>query len=282
MSSTQLWSATSSIPGIVETGWLAKNLDKPGIVLIDMSDDLQYQRFHLPGAINLPYHYITQSKNKVSLSIGQKQLIKLLGQISVTQDSHVIVYDDTGGLHASRLLWELEQLGHPNMSLLDGGLVKWIREGRKISFQAPSFKAKIYTPVKTSSHASATLSDVTAAKDKKTLLLDVRTPEEYQGNPKYPRTGHIPGAIHWEWDQALNLDKGFTLQDKGYLKQQLDKAGITDKNQPVIVYCRSGHRAGHTYFTLRQLGFENVKLYDGSIKEYEQNKALPLKLGKQP
>ena len=278
--SATLWSAQDGAQNLVETDWLAKNLGKPNIVLIDMSDGLQYQRFHLPGAINLPYEYLTKSKNKVSLSVGQKRIIKLLGQIGITQQTHVVAYDDMGGLHASRLLWELEQLNHPKMSLLNGGLVKWIREGRKISYTAPPLKAKTYTPKKMDSKATATLSDVTQAKD--TLLLDVRTPEEYQGNPKYPRTGHIPGARHWQWDQALNIDKGFTLHDNSFLKQELAKAGLTDTKQPVIVYCRSGHRAAHTYFTLRHLGFENVELYDGSMKEYERQKNLPLKLGKEP
>lgn len=278
--SNALWSAQDGAQNLVETDWLAKNLENDNIVLIDMSDGLQYQRFHLPGAINLPYEYLTRSKNKVSLSVGQNQIIKLLGQIGVTQQTHVVAYDDTGGLHASRLLWELEQLNHPKMSLLNGGLVKWIREGRKISHTAPPLKAKTYTPRTTGNKATATLSDVTQAKN--TVLLDVRTPEEYIGNPKYPRTGHIPGARHWQWDQALNIDKGFTLHDNSFLKQELSKAGVTDTKQPITVYCRSGHRAAHTYFTLRQLGFENVKIYDGSMKEYERQKNLPLKLGKEP
>ena len=278
-----LWSAPDPTQKLVETDWLAANLNKANIILIDMSDGTQYQRFHLPGAINLPYEYLTQSKNKVSLSVGQKQIIKLLGQIGITQQTHVVAYDDMGGLHASRLLWELEQLGHPNMSLLNGGLVKWIREGRKLSYHAPALHAKTYTPRKTGTEATATLSNVAAqTQDKNSLLLDVRSPEEYTGHPKYPRTGHIPGARHWQWDQALNIDKGFTLHDNSYLKSELAKVGLMDTKQPVIVYCRSGHRASHTYFTLRQLGYENVKLYDGSMKEYERQKALPLKMGKQP
>ena len=80
----------------------------------------------------------------------------------------------------------------------------------------------------------------------------------------------------------MNIDGGFTLHKKDFLKNELAKAGLTDTKQAVVLYCRSGHRASHAYFTLRHLGFENVKLYDGSMKEYEQKKALPLKKGKQP
>jgi thiosulfate/3-mercaptopyruvate sulfurtransferase len=276
------WPAQASSQNLVETEWLAENLKNPEIVLIDMSDNLQYQRFHIPGAVNLPYSYLNQSKNKVSLSIGQDLLVKLLGQLGITQQTHVIAYDDTGGLNAARLLWELEQLGHPKMSLLNGGLVKWIREGRMVAYQQPTIRPRTYTPRKTGQQATATLNDVSSAGKNETLLLDVRTPEEYTGNPRYPRTGHIPGARHWPWDQALDLNKGFTLHDARFLQQELHEAGLTNKKQPVIVYCRSGHRATHAYFTLRELGFENVRVYDGSMKEYEQHKELPLKMGNEP
>lgn len=269
--------------GLVTTEWLAEHSKDDGIVLIDMSDSLQYQRFHLPNAINLPYELLVQDKKRVSLSIDQGVLIKLLGQLGISRDSYVIAYDDTGGLHASRLLWELTQLNHPRMALLDGGLVKWIREGRPVSAQAPTVKTTTYTATKTHRNETATLTDVAPnSRDKNTLLLDVRSEQEYVGHPKQPRSGHIPGAKWWEWDQALDIDGGFTLQNKTKLTTGLSKLGLKDKSQPVIVYCRSGHRAAHAYFTLKNLGFENVRLYDGSMKEYERQKAQPLVRGKQP
>jgi len=268
---------------LVNTDWLAKNLDNDKIVLIDMSDSLQYQRFHIPGAIHLPYQYLNQSKRGVSLSIGAKGIIKLLGQIGISQDTHVVAYDDTGGLHATRLLWELEQLGHAKMSLLNGGQVKWIREGRKISFQIPTTKTVKYKAKEISRSRTAILREVAPqSRNKDTFLLDVRTPDEYRGHPKQPRSGHIPGARFWQWDQALDIENGFVLYDTATLKKEMQQIGLSDPEQPVIVYCRSGHRASHTYFTLRQLGFKNVKLYDGSMKEYEQAKTQPLTKGMQP
>jgi len=268
---------------LVSTDWLAKNLSSPDIILIDMSDGFQYQRFHLPGAINLPYQFLNQEIKGVSLSIGQGQIVKLLGQLGVSATSHVVLYDDTGGLNASRLYWELEQLGHKKVSILDGGLVKWIREQRKVSAETPKLKPANYIPTKSGNPATASLDDVKAAvQSGKTLLLDVRTQEEYLGNPRYKRSGHIPGANWWEWDQAVDFDGGFTLHEGKRLLESLAGAGLKDKKQDVIVYCRSGHRASSAYLTLRELGFENVKLYDASMKEYEQIPTLPLKLGKEP
>lgn len=268
---------------LVSTEWLANNLNNKDIVLIDMSDGLQYQRFHIPGAINLPYGYLNKNLKGVSLSAGQSQIIKLLGQVGISQDSYVIAYDDSGGLNAARLLWELDQLGHPQKAMLNGGLVKWIREGRKISYQEPAIKSVPYKPKLTGSSATASLIDVEPAKrNGKSVLLDVRSEEEYLGDPRYPRSGHIPGAKWWEWDQAVNFDGDFTIKKAEQLKKELAKVGLTDQQQPVTVYCRSGHRAAHAYFTLRGLGFKNVRVYDGSMNEYEKHNDMPLKMGRQP
>lgn len=276
---TSLYAASS----LVTTDWLAKHAKDANVILIDMSDSLQYQRFHIPGALNVPYDALVQSKNKVSLSLDPEQLVKILGQIGIKQESYVIIYDDTGGLHATRLLWELDQLDHPKAALLDGGLVKWIREGRPVAFDSPKFNPTTYTPKSQHRKATAMVDDVApASRDKKTVLIDVRSDEEYLGNPKIPRSGHIPGAQWWQWDQGIDTEKGFTIRNSDEIMSELSTLGLKDKEQPVIVYCRSGHRAAHSYFTLQHLGFKNVRVYDGSMKEYDQRKDLPLTLGKEP
>lgn len=269
---------------LVTTDWLAEHGKDSNIVLIDMSDNLQYLRFHIPGAVNVPYDALVQTtKSKVSLSIEQSHLIKILGKIGVAQDSYVIAYDDTGGKNAARLLWELDQLNHPKAALLDGGLVKWIREGRPVAFDAPPFKPTTYIAKAQNRDATATLKDVApSSRDKNTVLIDVRSDEEYLGDPKFPRSGHIPGAKWWEWENGIDIDKGFTVRNDDAIRSELSALGLKDKDQPVIVYCRSGHRAVHSYLTLKQLGFKNVRLYDGSMKEYETQKTLPLTIGKQP
>lgn len=271
---------------LVSTEWLAAHLNDD-LVIIDMSDAFQYQRFHIPNAINIPYSLLNKNDKGVSLSIGGKTMVQLLGQIGISRDTPVVLYDDSGGLSAARLFWELQRLQHPKVSMLDGGLVKWIREGRKIEFNTkPKLRKAVqyqYSADNTSATATATLADIKAQnKSKSAILLDVRSKEEYVGHPKYPRSGHIPQARWWEWENAVDFAQGFTQKQQDTLLQSLAKAGIKDKNQEIITYCRSGRRAAQTYFTLRNLGFTNVKLYDGSMKEYEQIKNLPLQKGLQP
>ena len=88
------------------------------------------------------------------------------------------------------------------------------------------------------------------------------------GDSKKKKGGHVPGAKWWPWQQGVDFANGFARADKKKIEQLLQKAGVYNKKKPVIVYCRSGHRASQTYLTLRSLGYEKVKLYANSMNEY--------------
>ncbi|MCK5721101.1 MAG: sulfurtransferase [Gammaproteobacteria bacterium] len=277
--------AFSSPSFLVDINWLAKNLNSSSIRLIDMSGDTQFQRFHIPGATHLPYAAINMHNKKgVSLSVGKDNIIKILGLLGIQTKHHVVIYDDMGGLHAGRLFWELEKIGHKNISILNGGLVKWILSGKKVTAKSQNIKAVQYkTDTKSGRNNTATLEEIlNTTFNSKNILLDVRSKEEYSGHPRYPKTGHIPKAKWWEWSQSVNFENAFKMQKQTMLKKQLQQLGISKTNTPITLYCQSAHRAAQSYFTLRQLGFENVKVYDGSMSEYSKVKSAPLIKGLKP
>ncbi len=270
---------------LVDINWLEKNINSSSIRLIDMSDDTQYQRFHIPGSTHLPYAAINiRNKKGASFSAGKNHIIKILGLLGIQPQHHVVIYDDMGGLNASRLFWELEKLGHKNISLLNGGLVKWILAGKKVTADVRNIKAVQYkVNMKTGRDSTVTIEEILNSKfNNKNILLDVRSKEEYAGHPRYPRSGHIPGAKWWEWLQSVNFNNAFKMQDDAILKTQLQKLGINKSDTPITLYCQSAHRASQSYFTLRRLGFEQVKIYDGSMSEYSKIKSAPLKKGLTP
>jgi len=282
LNSTVLFSAPSFL---VEVDWLEKNLNSSTVRLIDMSDDTQYQRFHIPGATHLPYAAInTRNKKGVSLSVGKERIIKILGLLGIQPQHHVVIYDDMGGLHASRFFWELEKMGHKKISIVNGGLVKWILAGKKVTADPQYAKPVQYKAgTQTGRDNTVAIEKILNGKfNNKNILLDVRSKDEYAGHPRYPRSGHIPDAKWWEWQQAVNFENAFKIQDAGTLKKQLKNLGIDNVKTPITLYCQSGHRASHSYFTLRQLGFQNVKIYDGSMAEYSKIKSAPLKKGLTP
>jgi len=268
----------------VDSDWLEQHLNDSGLVLIDMSaDSTQYQRFHIPGAIHFPYKYLTQRRRDgVSVRVSDNRLQKILGYLGIDQEKQVVIYDDMGGLEAGRLLWELHRIGHQKVSVLDGGLVKWIHDGKRVISAPVEPKSAAYDgAVKTQVPNEASLADVQAAmKGSGAVLLDVRSQEEYVGSPRAKRSGHIPGARWWPWDQTVKFDQGFVLKDEEELLKGLKAMGI-DRKTPIITYCHTGHRAAQGYYVLKRLGFENVKLYDGSMAEWSKTQ-LPLKTGMQP
>lgn len=276
--------AAPAAPVLVDGAWLEKQLTNNKVVIVDMSgDDDQYLRFHLPGAARLPYDVLVKERksDKVTVRLDDAELTRVLGRLGIARDSHVVIYDDLGGLNAARLFWELERIGHREVSVLNGGLVQWILDGRKVVNTPVKRTATTYTAAGSGRANEATLADMRSAVASQTLLLDVRSEEEYLGTPKKPRTGHVPGARLWPWDQAVDFERGFVQRDEPALKKSLAQAGA-DPNLPVIAYCRSGHRAARAYLALRSLGYDNVRVYANSMNEYALAREAPLKQGKAP
>ncbi len=279
-----LWRTSAAGPVFVDADWVSKHIDDPAVVLVDMAaDGTQYQRFHLPGAVYLPYQAIVQRRRDgVTLRVDDERLFKILGALGISAQSHVVIYDDIGGLQAGRLFWELERIGHEKVSVLDGGLVQWILDGRKVVATPMIPKPVVYSAKGGGARNNeASLRAVNAARgDAAAVLLDVRSREEYQGEPRSKRrTGHIPGAKWWPWDGAVAFDNGFRLKSADQLQKSLAAVGIDKKDQAIITYCQTGHRASQTYLTLRGLGYENIRVYDGSMAEYTRDRSAPLKLG---
>ncbi|MEW7976159.1 MAG: sulfurtransferase [Candidatus Sedimenticola endophacoides] len=270
---------------VVDGGWLKPRLDDPDLILIDMSSDpTQYQRFHIPGAVHIPYKYLTATRRDgVSVRAGDRQLKQILGYLGITPESQIVIYDDMGGLEAGRLFWELERIGHENLALLDGGLVKWILDGKRVVARESEPRSKAYPGALGEVRANvADIEQVQAAlKDGKTRLLDVRSREEYAGDRRAKRSGHIPGAGWWPWEESVRFDQGFVLKEEAQLRESLTALGLEDPETPVILYCRTGHRASQSYYVLRRLGYRDVKIYDGSMAEWSRT-TLPLKEGMEP
>lgn len=216
-------------PVRVDGAWLEKHLADPRVVVVDMTDDNQYLRFHLPGTVRLPYDVLVKERktDKVKVRLDAAELARVLGRLGIEPDSHVVAYDDLGGLNAARLFWELERLHHTEVSVLDGGLVRWILDGRKVVNDAPRRKPVTYRLPERGRANEATIEDMRAALHTRTPLLDVRSAEEYEGDPKKPRTGHIPGARRWPWDAAVDFERGFVQRDEAQLKKSLAPPGST-------------------------------------------------------
>lgn len=277
--------AQAKMPVFVSTDWLAQHLDDDHLYIADLSDGMQYARFHIPHAHKVNYAWLIRPQNGLQLSGGSHYMRKVLSQLGIAPEDTVIIYDDTGDLNAARLYWELKKLGHDKVALLNGGSVAWVLEQRKMT-QHPEPYHKTSYPLPQHDLTDALTADkqdvLKAIKDPNTLLLDVRSKEEYVGDPRDPRSGHIPTALHFEWINAIDIQHKFMEKDRDTLLKQLAMLGLQDRHQPIIVYCHTGHRAARMFATLTHLGFDHVRVYDGSMQEWSLDKSLPVKQGPAP
>jgi len=281
-----LLGTAQAAPVLVDSAWLEEHVKDSNVVIVDMTDDdLQYTRFHLPGAVRLAYHELLQPRvpGRPAARLDDGQFAALLGQLGIARNTRVVIYDDMGGLNAGRLFLELERIHHPEVSVLDGGLVKWVLGGKPVDNIPHLRKPVSYQSGKERRANLATLAEVRRVSGQTApVLLDVRSRDEYTGNPKDARSGHIPGAQWWSWEQSINMQSGFTFYEADKLAASLAKFGLKERHAPVVLYCQSGHRASQSYLTLRRLGFDNVRVHTGSMLEYLIDKTAPLARGLAP
>ncbi|QBZ82988.1 Thiosulfate sulfurtransferase [Hydrogenovibrio crunogenus] len=275
--SSSVW---AKLPVFVSADWVQEHQEN--IKLIDLSSRDQFQKYHLPNAIWVNYAWLIKPQNGLQLSGGPDYMAKVLSQLGITPKDQVILYDNQGNLDASRLYWELKKLNHENVALLDGGSVQWVLKGYPVTQKMPKITPANYPTPSTSStdRLTANKQEVMAAiQNKQVALLDTRTKEEYLGSSKEKRTGHIPGAQLFPWQAAVDFRNGYQQRSAQQLTAFLEQVGITDKNQQIILYCNTAHRAARLFPMLQSLGFEQVRLYDGSTQEWSQDKSLPLTTG---
>jgi thiosulfate/3-mercaptopyruvate sulfurtransferase len=270
---------TDKLPLLLEADDLETNLGRDNLLVIDLSKPDTYAKFHVPGAAHLDYaRIIAAQKPVMGLVPDDATLAAVFSAIGIDARTHVVAYDDEGGGRAARLLWTLEVAGHNRYSLLNGGLHAWANEGHPLDSVAVTPVAGDFEvnrnpgPVADSSYIMAHLESDDC------VLLDARSPDEYNGIKKFAeRAGHIPGAVNFEWTEAMDQTRNLRLKPADELEALLAERGITPDRE-IIAYCQTHHRSAHTCLALQYLGFERVKGYAGSWSDWGNNPDLPLEV----
>ena len=267
---------------LVDTEWVAQNLDAPGVRLVEVDvDTAAYDQGHAPGAVG--WNWKSQLQESVVRDVVEKsEFEKLLGGSGIGNDTRVILYGDNNNWFAAWAYWQLKYYGHENVQLMNGGRAKWLAEDRPTTTDVPANAAQSYTAQNPDTSIRAMRDEVSAALGS-SVLVDVRSPAEFSGELLAPanlpqegsqRGGHIPGAVNIGWAQAVNEDSTFKSADE--LNEIYGGRGVT-ADKDVIAYCRIGERSSHTWFVLKELlGYENIRNYDGSWTEWGSGVGLPI------
>ena len=253
---------------------LAAELPQP--LVMDVRPAEQFAAGHIPGAVHLDLWGVSLiDTSEAPLRAFMWMIGHLFSLRGVTPERPVVVYEhDSSGIRAARAFWLLEYLGHPKVSVLDGGMAAWVRAGKPVTTDAA-------TPVPSTWHGSpdparlATWQQVSERLGKPaTAILDTRSDEEYFGEAvRAKRGGAIPGAVHLEWTNNLGPDGRY--KPEGELRAMYSNLGVTPDRE-VLTYCQGSYRAAHSYLALRLLGFPRVRNYTGSWKEWGDREDLPI------
>ena len=271
---------------LVSTDWVAQHLNDPKVRLVESNEDtLLYATGHVPGAVHVDWTSDLNDQIRRDY-ITRDGFAALMSRIGAAPDTTVVFYGDKNNWWACYAFWVFQLFGHTNARVMDGGRLKWEKEGRPMSRDVPSYAKTTYTAKeRQDAPIRAFRDEVMAHLKKKGQLVDVRSPEEYAGTrmhmPDYPnegalRGGHIPGAKSVPWGRAVNPADG-TFKPASELKALYLEEQKLSPAQETIAYCRIGERSSHTWFALKYLlGFENVRNYDGSWTEWGNMVGVPI------
>jgi thiosulfate/3-mercaptopyruvate sulfurtransferase len=267
---------------LAEPDWLAQHANDPDLRIIDCATLEAYRRAHIPGAVQLPVHYYIKEDDPAgsdhgTLVMPPADFEKLMSKLGVGPDTTVVTYDDNNALVASRLWWVLNYYGHSKAKVLNGGWHRWLSEGRSVTFHGTKPAPATFT-AKPRPELNATveqLKDLHA--DPACQVLDARTDGEWEGTNDRgnKRAGRVPNAHHLEWLRFVETGDSRKFLPADQLQALLDEAGIA-RDKPVITYCQGGIRAAHAAFVLDLLGYDGVRVYDGSMREWANREDTPL------
>jgi thiosulfate/3-mercaptopyruvate sulfurtransferase len=271
---------------LVSTDWVAQHLNDPKVRLVESNEDiLLYDTGHIPGAVKIDWT-TDLNDDVVRDYVDRDRLQKLLRSKGINNDTTIVFYGDKNNWWATYALWVLQLFGISNVKILDGGRLRWVDEGRKLSTEVKSYPpGNITVGERNDEKIRAFRDDVLEHLEKKGQLVDVRSPEEFRGEkthmPEYPqegclRGGHIPSAKNVPWGKAVDPET-HTFKSAAELRKLYEQDNALRKDQETIAYCRIGERSSHTWFALTYLlGHEKVRNYDGSWTEWGNAVRVPI------
>lgn len=273
--------ASINLPSpLVSTEWLAAHLGHPELVLLDASLHLpasgrsaraEYEAAHIPGAVLAEIDWLSEPGAPFPHTLPTGALLaERLGALGVGDEHAVVIYDSSGQhFSAPRLWFMLRSHGHAQVAVLDGGLPKWVREGRPVTREVPTPVASTFTGQRDATrwHDLASMRGLVTSTNAQ--VVDARSPSRFAATEPEPRAGvrggHMPGAANVHYASLLAADG--TMLPPDALRARFAEAGV-DPSRPIVGTCGSGVTACAVMLALDVLGAPHTAVYDGSWTEW--------------
>ncbi|MEM6481509.1 MAG: 3-mercaptopyruvate sulfurtransferase [Pseudomonadota bacterium] len=275
---------------LVSTTWLADHLKDPDLRILDASWYLpssskdakaEYEAGHVPGARFFDIQDMSDARSDMpNMAPPVEKFMSRMRAMGVGDGHQVVVYDGAGLFSAARVWWLFRLMGQHHVAVLDGGLPKWVAEGRALEDLPPVIRDRHMT-VRREAHRVKDVTQVAASsKLGDQEIIDARAPDRFSGAVPEPRegmrSGHIPGSKNVHYSKLLNEDS--TMKSVPELQAIFEGAGV-DLSKPAITSCGSGVTAAILSLALERIGKRDHALYDGSWSEWGASTTLPISNG---
>jgi thiosulfate/3-mercaptopyruvate sulfurtransferase len=252
----------------VDSKWLLSHIDDPDVIIIDARGVMPYKFGHIKNALPLAIErVVSMAPNGANLVIDAPIAEEVFTSLGIDDRKIVVVYGEYMDPSAARIAWTLMYHGHSNIKILDVGLKEWQKSGLPVTRQISTqkhliknvhFKSKINSMIRADADI---IKAIQLQNHSSTVIVDARTPMEHM-------QARIPGSILDSWEEGLGHN-GKMMKSKEELERDFEEKRIGKDNE-IICYCHSGSRASHKFLQFKQAGYNNVKVYDGSIIDWAQ------------
>lgn len=271
--------ASSNTDPLVSTEWLARHLDDPDIRVADATWFLptvgrdaraEYRTRHVPGAVFFDLDEICPPRDGHPHPLPDAvRFASRVRRLGLGDGVRIVLYDANNYCASARVWWLFRVFGHPEVYVLDGGLGKWLAEGRPVTDAEPRPRERHFTPrrhdllVRELDQIRANLTS------RREQIVDARSPGRFRGSEPEPRPGlkrgHIPGSLNLHYLQLVHPDG--TFASAAEIHKRFTEAGV-DLARPVVTSCGSGVSAAVLNLALARVGVTDAALYDGSWVEW--------------
>jgi thiosulfate/3-mercaptopyruvate sulfurtransferase len=275
------------VDDLVSTAWLAGELGKPDLVVLDCTTYLPnepgdihagFDAAHIPGALLFDINAIADADTDLPHMVPTAgRFAKLVGALGVSNGARVVFYDQHGLRASPRGWWMMRLFGHGAVAVLDGGLPKWRAEGRPVESGPPRPVAPAAFVPELVARRLAGIGDVKRiVAEGGALILDARSKARFDGTAAEPRaglpSGHMPGAASLPFTELLEADG--TMKDAAALRAIFAARGA-DGSRALVTSCGSGVTATVLALGAVRAGLPEPAVYDGSWTEWASRPETP-------
>jgi thiosulfate/3-mercaptopyruvate sulfurtransferase len=276
---------------LVSTEWLADHLDAPDVRIVDGSFYLpaqkrnprsEYESQHIPGAVFFDIDEIADTTSSLPHMLpSPEKFSSRVRKLGLGDGNKIVIYDTTPMTGAARVWWMFRAMGHKDVSILDGGLPKWMAEGRPITDDPPLPRDRHFT-ARLDNTLVRSIDDVRELiGSKREQIIDARAAARFRGEAPEPRaglrSGHMPSAFNLPYNDLIDPKTG-TMLSGGEIAARIAASGI-DPAKKVTASCGSGVTACVVALGLYLIGAPHAAVYDGSWTEWGGREDTPIVTG---